>query len=596
MTGTSPRKRRASRWLHGVIPLLALAFVHPAEAQRADRLQLAREIRELLDRRFERPEPRASTEVTLALSVDHRRPLEVGDVLSFRLSVRNGSSRRLTVPAARCPFWSTREPYDEGYVLELLSESGELVPMALGWADEDCAALTGDEPYRPVVIEPGDEAPLELPPEVMRDVRRSARPGRYRMRVRYLDGPRVYASNEVEVVIAGGSEQLWACRRAMIEALGGTIVRYEQPTVVPADPRDPRQGLLVLFARNATEEVDSGVSVELARVGADGVSGPSRTLLRGRAPFSGRIEAAWSSRGLIVAAELRHGSVSLAHVEVGASGAARVTRSAEIGASHPDYFSLAARGDRVALVYGDVPDQPLYLSLFDGRGVARGAPIEVTRRVRPEHVAVSLDDAGGWIAWSDGRSGLRLRRFSPRGELGSVHEVPVVAELGALRGDAAGADLALVERFATGMRTIAVRVGADGSIARRGPIGEPTHGDLLALNAAWAGDRLGAALSTDLRRLLIAAGGARHELSRAAPHLPRVTPWGDGFAVAWADERDDGSPSCRVHRGCVTEIYVAAVDGSGALQIAPSRVTHGARPEPRPIIDDDWERDCALTP
>lgn len=551
-------------------------------------------MRALLARPFPRARPSAVAtpdDVRLELQPP-RGALDVGDALMVSLAVHNASSAPVTFAQPECA--STI------YALELVDDTGEVVPSALGWREDP---LCAPEDMRPVEVEPGSSTTLDVRLPSL-EVLASARPGRYRARVRYRFeglGPTAMelVSNEVPVVIEGGDARLWQCRRDQLDAVDHyRRVSNDHPTLVLADPADPAAGVFAIYWQDGLGDGVSS-SVRLVRVDGGGVRA-REAVWSVRAVTSRHVSAARTPAGLVVAAERRHGELHLGLVSVARDLSLQVRAPREIGPTYPEFHALAAHGDRVALVYGDVLDAPMRLAQLDARGAARGAPRPVARRVAPEMTGrtVSLDAEGGWIVWAPRRGGLRARRLDRDGALAEPIGVPLDGVPIAVHGDARTVDIAFFDNRSSpndpmGLR--GVRLGRDGVVVGDGRAYGPLGNDIAGGAVAWGRSSVAALRlwrgGDDGMRSELRVGASAHALGSWTGRVD-VIAWGDGFAAAWADGRNDTGIECTQRNMCATEIYVAFFDRAGAPIGDAVRATDDAQAGAPGVRPHGWEAQC----
>ncbi|MBI5499509.1 MAG: hypothetical protein HY907_04665 [Deltaproteobacteria bacterium] len=559
--------------------------------------------------------------VSLRLALDDD-SLDVGDDLRLTLAFHNDSSDSATVVPPLDGSWDDmRQPL---YSLEFLDDAGRPVPYALGFHEPGRCGMTNE-------LTPSDVLDVDAHGDLALDdplrwaapftVQPWARPGTWRVRVRYradaIPGvtPLFLVSNAVPLAIEGGDERLWACRNAQVERAR----RHVYANVTPARFAPWGDGYVVVTHRAETTvaypgATDTTGSILLQRLAADlapqgepvvvATSGVDWLGLVEVLPLPDRLLVAWTE-----AVDDTSRRVMLASVEVHEGAFVPSTPDAlSDGAGRPYYLALAAREDRVGLVWlgrsGDV-DQ-LFFRLLDAFGAPVGDPVPLPdSRGTASGRTPLVPTASGWlVAWHQGGPEVRWQRLDPAGRpQGDAVRVALDA----------GGIVALAERD-DGIELVFDDNGVDNRI----------EGDTMGLHlAALAPDggvrsdvalspldrenaRFGAALRRGDRiarvfleeHVLVFADGPdasapRAILSETAGGMFGVWPAADDERVlaAWSDFRDDDLRRC-LPVDCVTDVYVAVIGPGGNVVAGPRRVTDGAVAEPLVLYRENWQEFC----
>jgi hypothetical protein len=245
---------------------------------------------------------------------------------------------------------------------------------------------------------------------------------------------------------------------------------------------------------------------------------------------------------------------------------------------------------------------------IDAAGHRIGAPISVpgSEDLIASDIVAEPFDGGHYVVWKHAAHEVRLQRLgadlallskarsvelTDSSDLAALRpgttEVGIVYSdggvNGAVPGDTMGMHLlTLATRDARILRNVGV-TALDAKHARYGA-------------ATWNGDDL-LRIYSEAKSLFFAwtpgAKPATRVLSSTAAGgfgLFRID-GGQKVVASWSDERDDDQRRCNPG-SCVTEAYLAILDGDGKVHLPPTRVTTSAVPEPLVLHRDDWQQFC----
>jgi hypothetical protein len=558
----------------------------------------------------EGPAPTVSVAVTLQVVAKPR--VDVGDDLGLEVRVRNGMKRPVTLVRPIYGSWElARHPR---YELVWTDEHGEVVPDPLGFAPGlECGTL--DEITRGdlVTVLPAETALLPNGPSARAQhvVLPSARPGRYRLQVRYLaQGIRgaeelQAVSEPVEVEIVGGDEPMWSCRAEQLAA----AANHEWVTVSPAGLLEDKDGFWLVSSTYHHRVVDSEQQAHgeawLHRLDGDLNPVGDPKMLIGADEEIGWVSVAEHSDGLLLVTS--PGPVGGRRIEawsvelVDGRPVAGEPKLVQASPGNPYVTRVAVRRDRVAVLHdgADADDDALMLSVLDRSSGSLGPARRVAKKAtdfellltdKNELVAVWLersDYEGGAMQHHDIESGEPLGKpvrfaFDPSHSLVGARFDRNALELAwAVTGGAPSTSMGIyTQRFA----------GDNGAARRTARALSPESTTEVRFGAvAWQGDRPGwAELLGDTLSFTF---GSTVALSLDAGGTVKVESIADGFVVLWTDHRDD-TKACAQLDDCVDEVYGARFVVDGSVRVPARRLTTFARPEPFVPSQFDWQKYC----
>jgi hypothetical protein len=269
------------------------------------------------------------------------------------------------------------------------------------------------------------------------------------------------------------------------------------------------------------------------------------------------------------------------------------------GPGNPYVVELARSGEVVALTHAgrEADGEPLLLHLLGADGTPHGDPIVLAAaRTHGGRGLLSATPGGFLVAWQeipigpDGRVDLVQVDLS-----GAASGAPVRANIGfevayndnsGRGGDPANTMGFLLGRFVADGRRLADPV----------PLSPADRDDPHFGDAAWVGGRLARVYLEGQKTFRFGLGTsptvAPLVLSETADE-GRLFVLDGRLLALWPDRRDDVSRACRELSACVSEAYLAVLDGSGSLVAGPVRLSHDAAPRPFAPSDYDWMKSCA---
>lgn len=514
---------------------------------------------------------------------------------------------------------------DPSYALELLDETGAVLPDVLGPAPPRCGLTNKLRPQQDILaLAPGARTDAHASPNsfpfdlAVADV---ARPGRYRARVRYrtaLAGATRLdlTSNLVEIEISGTDMSLWTCfhDQAVRRARGGAYTTHE-----PLSLRATDGGFALLYRRVDVTQDRAGErrqgGLVLQRLGPGGAPGPAIAVAAGKS--LGAAQSVAATGGLLVVHGLdeRHapgGRQSLRAALVRDDGRVDPPVLLDSDLASAYHLALERSGDRIAALYlrtrGDADE--VALQRLDAGGVAQGPAIALARGVGLGDPLLVPDGAGGFVAiWTEAQR-VRAATIDPQGKVGAPRLL--ADRLGALAGAASrpdGLQIAFHKNYTQGsdptdrmgfyLRSFP-DAGAPGPALALSPAarddahwGQVAWGRSIVARAYERDrlDRLGRAREpADLMAGAVGAPALRVAVSLLG--TPVIAARGDDLALAWADARDDASQVCARVGACVGEIYVALGRGGRLGALTPVRLTTAALARPEVAPEHQWRELC----
>lgn len=561
--------------------------------------------------------------VSLVLTVDDA-DLAVGDELRFHLAFRNASGDAVVVVPPLDGSWSDmRQP---AYELVFTDAKGQPLPHALGFTTNARCGLTNP-------IEPKDRRALGArstltledahawaPPFRVLD---HARPGAVSLRVRYradrLPGatPLALVSNPVEITIRGGDEALWACRNTQAERAERHVYANNTPSRLVARG----DGYLLVYRRTEThvrpEETSSIGAIFVQQLGPRGEPiGAPVEVARSDKDWLGLVETLDVTDGLLVAFTTARGKedrdVRLVYVDT-SQGAPRPgsikTISTEPG--RPFFLAMARAGERAGIVWQSRAggDEVLRFRPLGLNGEPTGGAVSIPSSAGLAGGNMLFEAVGGdyLLAWQQGGPELRLQRLAAdgasKGSAGTVKPADTVTlvALGSL-GDRVGVVYAdngvnhAVEGDTMGLHALEL-AAADFRLLSDVPA-SPWDQQTARFGAAtWVDTRLMRVWSEERNLLFASAPGPQAPqvlLSQAAggTHGLWATADKSRLLAAWTDSRDDDQRKCAPSSNCVSEVYVAVLDPTGKVLVAPARATRSAVPRPIALHQVNWGEFC----
>ena len=559
-------------------------------------------------------------EMRLVLEKD---TLHVGEVLTFRVELRNLSSETVTVVRpVDGSFEGMREPL---WGLEFLDAgTGELVPRALGHAPEGrCGLVNSLEADDRITLAPGASVTLAgkalewVPPQ---KVRPSALPGPFGVRLRYrvteIEGvtPLDLRSPTVSLAIRGGDAALWRCREDQ-------LARRLDHDYVSAGPvrlyaRDGGEGYVVFYAISSVRVV-GGKETTSRRVLVQALDA------RGAALGTPTVVMTDDDPGYLAVAQTPEGWI-FAHTPGAVGGRAvevlRVTErdgrflpsprrplSAPPGNPYVVGLVWSPGADRAALAFeGPEPrGAPLMVQLLDRAGRPSGKPRIIARKEDFAGFVSMVATADGFlVAWTAGAEKGRMQVLDAGGT--PVGETVAFAfggqMIAALDARADHVEIVYSDASYSGsdltdtMGLYRLRLALDGRpMAEPEPLSPRDRQEARFGHGAWLADGRFARVYGERGPAFFGIGSREKttRLTDTAPPGGTIAVWaaGDRFLVAWPDHRDDTSPACTALGECSFEAYVAAFDARGRALLPPTRLTHQATA--RPVAPyRDWERFC----
>ena len=563
------------------------------------------------------PDTLAPVAADVALQISARPAVRVGESLDLELRVRNGSGAPITVVRPVYGSWEhARQP---DYRLEWTDERGATVLDPLGFAPGlECGVLDPIVAEDRIHVAPGGEQRLGSAPAARPQhlVLASARPGTYKLRVRYLGldipgaTPLHLLSEPVPVTIRDGDVSKWACRAKQVAA--GSDYQYidvAPARLVPAGDG----GFWLVFSRYIHTVrrgvADPGGDLQIRKLGPDLTpTADAIALIKNSPDEIGHVSVAPAPRGLLVVftpGPVGGRSVQTLLVDTRSpTPTAGAPRTIQPAPGNPYVTSVAALGDRVAVLH-DGPDRagaPLMLTMLD----ASGAPLATTR-LATMATQFSVQTSGDaviatWLQRGEFDGGMFQRL-----DRDAVAKGPAVRftldpshSFAGVRHHAGGLDVAYADSGTRGddprdlmglYRQSFSPVGQP--LGRPTPLSPESRTEARFGAVTWLASNSLIKVHLDHGDLILGRdGGEGRTLATSAAERLVFEPFGDRAALLWASHKDDTSAACLQLHDCAPEVYGALIQADGAPVGAPVRLTHGARPRPLLPSSHDWQRHC----
>ena len=575
----------------------------------------------------EPPPPPELRGASLRLAVE---PLvwDTGTVPTFALTFVNRTRDGIRIGSPIEGSWDgLRTPR---YVLEMLDETGALIPDAIGPPPALCATVPRSQAgVDDAAVAPGAEVDAFHSPNAaawVRPVLPAARPGKYTVRIRYIapEAPLTVmsaVSNAVAVEIRGGDMAMWTCYRELIGQQAADRKLRREVTLRPTDLVAVADGFAAVYLREEMRRVD-GMPTYFHSLAVQ--------LVQDSGPLGEPVVLQGASHGRAVAGDQ---GIFLVVSRPGESGEAvdkiwLRRRGAQLIADEPEplapnlaaffgsaWLAVGRNGGTIAVAYHHVtgPERTeLAVQTFRARdGAQLGGPEVLATSDNNLH-GLDLAPATGegfHVAWVDDR-GAHVARLDAGGRArGAPQRIDSpMDELHALSAWGPGFALAYFATTSYGGQGSGPTQGLFLSAydARGEPSGAPLdlspsayyderHADLVRVGdaAVWAYDPPRMAEGQSPAALLLRrTGGEPRKISDETLGPMHLAARADTVAVAWSDTRHDRSRACVKARECVGEVYVAMYRGDASV-LAPTRLTRASVPAAIPsFAAERWEALC----
>ncbi len=565
-------------------------------------------------------------EISLQLEVISQ-ILEEGERFEIQLEFVNHSNSNVSIIRPLDGSWGApplrRQPY---YIVEILDEKNQLIPNPFGAQparDSMFNPLKSDDIYD---LRPGDSVQVinqgAFPPYHW--VQPTARPGEYRVRVRYaVDAiPEATAlelvSNEVNITINGGDEQLWQCYQDQIHLQRNhSFITASLGSFLPFE-----SGYLLIYEKYDGKFVDGEFEsigeLYLQQLNEYGESVGNEVFLVEKSNSIGNVEAINVPDGvLIVLTPNDVGSRSVEVIFVSLDEGVFQPGKLQVISpppGNPYFIGLASYENVVGLAYKGNKQQgeTLVFQLLDRQGTALRQPQYIADTTMSELILQATTD-GFLLGWNEGKGKIGLLHLDKAGQpiqpaqqiiLGdgivmktfgvAGNQTYLVAHDNTLSGDNQDDTMGLylfhlkkngellkppipLTPLTRDYPAFGVAVSIDNILGRIYEEDDHNSGSNAKL---WFSIFLGDIEQS--QTLLAETVGGIYELRSAA----------NRFLVAWEDHRDDKSRGCKILERCVNEVYISIFDTNGQQQVLPTRITQVAQPPP--FLFGDYERFCQI--
>lgn len=576
--------------------------------------------------------------------------LAEGDEIELELRYKNTSLKPLSVVPPLSTSWDQlAQPY---YILEFVDKDGKLVPNVLGRQPiRDCGVhSTVVHPRNIVRVAPRKTITLTgtltgRGPHMW--VQETARPGTYRVRVRYVADdipgatPMELVSNEVEVVVNGGNEQLWQCYQDQLYLEGN----HSYSTLEPGGVLPWGSDILLVYkhyqrtVNNRQVTGESGFYIQ--RLDHSGRPSGDPTVIYQNSSVTYLESSILVPDGALFlfrtsSPETLEYILKVAHVSVGKE---------EIQPDDPyiiteksrfsTFLGFARHKETVGLVYEYQEESTRSRKLIFQALDSHGRPTTESHMLFESEsisgysgIHMAPTESGFVVLWEDNGKENLMYLDKTGNPISPVYPINLHDERDEMTvrtfwveadktyvvvQDRAGTGDLSKQNFA-GLYLVQLR--DSGQL-----IGEPipltpqtSIDDIHWGTAASTGKSLGRLVHHDSKiRFRVHHDSRIHfgifekdisdpltSLSDSAGGTYELAATSEHFFIAWDDWQNDNSITCiRADHpiDCVTEVYFAGFNSEGELLIPPTRITESARPRPFLFLyqrDIDWQTLCEL--